>query len=396
MTFIPKASGTERPQPPAAPGGLPGRQVRTPPARPEAHTATVVLTIVGIVVLAQLLFLVFAYLASAIGVASVIGCGILALVPLAIVLFAVRWIDRWDPEPLAARWFAFLWGAAAAVSIALIIDLGAQLVDAVDGSAPASQFMASVVRAPLVEESAKGLGVLLICLVARRTFDGPVDGVVYAATVAAGFAFVENITYFGSALVHGGGVGLAVTFVLRGLLSPFAHVMFTSCTGIALGLAVRRPGAWRILVFFVCGLAAAATMHSLWNSAAYLARGFWGYYLVVQVPLFAIAVVLVVVLRRRERVLTHDRLAEYARAGWFSPEEVRMLSTSRGRRNALGWARGRPDGAAIMKRFVRDATHLAWVRQRIVSGNRIDEARADETALLTNITAERDALSRLP
>ena len=37
----------------------------------------------------------------------------------------------------------------------------------------------------------------------RREFDGVVDGVVYAGLVAAGFAFTENILYFG-ARVRGG------------------------------------------------------------------------------------------------------------------------------------------------------------------------------------------------
>jgi FAD/FMN-containing dehydrogenases len=392
VTFVPNTAGAAQPSP-SAPTVQAGAW--TPPLRPEPRRATVVLTIIGLVVLAQLLFWVFAYLASAIGVASVIGCGLLALVPLAIVLLAVHWIDRWDPEPIAARWFAFLWGAAAAVSIALIIDLGAQLVDAVNGSAPAGQFFASVVRAPLVEETAKGLGVLLIYVVARRSFDGPVDGIVYAATVAAGFAFVENITYFGSALVDSGGEGLATTFVLRGLLSPFAHVMFTSCTGFALGLAARRSGALRTATYFIGGLLSAMLLHALWNSAAYLGGDFWGFYLVVQVPLFVIAVAFVVALRRRERGLTHDRLSDYARVGWFSSDEVRMLSTPRGRRHALAWARRRPHGRAIMKRFVQDATHLAWVRQRIVSGNRVAQARVDESALLASIAAERDALARL-
>ena len=36
----------------------------------------------------------------------------------------ITWIDRWEPEPRPALWFAFLWGAAASVAIALIVDIG--------------------------------------------------------------------------------------------------------------------------------------------------------------------------------------------------------------------------------------------------------------------------------
>ena len=36
----------------------------------------------------------------------------------------------------------------------------------------------------------------------RREFDGIVDGIVYAGLVAAGFAFTENILYFGRAFAE--------------------------------------------------------------------------------------------------------------------------------------------------------------------------------------------------
>ena len=40
--------------------------------------------------------------------------------------------------------------------------------------------------------------------------------------------------------IEGGPAETSTTFFLRGILSPFAHVMFTSVTGFALGLAARR------------------------------------------------------------------------------------------------------------------------------------------------------------
>src|SRR5690606_25773553 len=114
----------------------------------------------------------------------------------------IRWIDRWEPEPPGALVFAFLWGAAASIAIALLFDVGAQIVGAVmgiDGGFP-SLLLGLVVQAPLVEEFGKGLGLLLLFWVVRRQFDGPVDGVVYGAMIAVGFAFIENIQYFGLAI----------------------------------------------------------------------------------------------------------------------------------------------------------------------------------------------------
>ena len=60
--------------------------------------------------------------------------------------------------------------------------------------------------------------------------------------------------------------------------------------------------------------------------------------MLVQVPIFLLAVLVIVLLRVAERRLTRQRLKEYAAAGWFSAAEVDMLATSGGRRSALRWA----------------------------------------------------------
>ena len=59
-------------------------------------------------------------------------------------------------------------------------------------------------QAPIVEEFAKGLGVFIIFVIARRAFDGPIDGIVYGGLVGAGFAFTENIQYFAISFIEGG------------------------------------------------------------------------------------------------------------------------------------------------------------------------------------------------
>jgi RsiW-degrading membrane proteinase PrsW (M82 family) len=143
-------------------------------------------------------------------------------------------------------------------------DLIAVSVYAVTGSPEQAQVFGTVVGAPVVEEIAKGTGVLLIFLLRRRAVDGPVDGIVYAAVVAAGFAFTENVLYFVQYRE-----ALSQVFVARAIYSPFAHVTFTACTGIALGLASRRSAAaW--VVLFPVGLVAAMALHALWNGSAVL------------------------------------------------------------------------------------------------------------------------------
>ncbi|MEV8274059.1 PrsW family glutamic-type intramembrane protease [Microbacterium sp. NPDC077184] len=322
--------------------------------------------------------------------ASLLGM-VLALVPLALVLVAVRLVDRWEPEPRGLVVFAVAWGAVAAVGIALAVDLG---ITTLFGPAdtPLREALQSVVQAPIVEEVGKGLGLLLLFATARRAFDGPVDGIVYGALIGAGFAFTENIQYFAVSFLEGGAETVTATFFVRGILSPFAHVMFTCLIGFALGLAARRGASFgAALGPWLLGLAGAIALHALWNGSAVFGD-FFALYVVLQVPLFVVFVLGVLMLRREEARLTRTRLGEYAAAGWFTPQEVEMLATSPGRRAGMAWARTlRGDRTAVMRAFIADATRLAAARQRAITG-RDPYAAHDEQELLVKTAAARAAL----
>lgn len=361
--------------------------------RSTAPRSLFVPALIGFLVLGVVALIVIGFLFIALGAGVVAVGGIMALVPLSIVLLGIRLIDRWEPEPRSALLFAFLWGAGASVLVALIVGLVAETILTAQGTSDAAlDFLGAVIQAPIVEELAKGIGVLLIFLVARRHFDGPVDGIVYAATVAAGFAFTENILYFGAELGGGEGSSVVGVFIIRGIMSPFAHAMFTLCTGLAIGVAARRRGVWPGVLAFFIGLVPAMLLHALWNGATFVVGDdFFIYYVVVQVPLFLGAIALVVALRRHEARLTKLRLDEYAAAGWFNPDETTALATPRGRSQAIAWARQHGLGA-VMRGYIRDATRLAFVRQRLVIGHDVIGAQVEEAAILASIVARRAAL----
>ncbi|MCC2033796.1 PrsW family intramembrane metalloprotease [Microbacterium allomyrinae] len=345
--------------------------------------------IVGILVL--VLVAIVGYFLNAIGPgASLVGM-LLALIPLAGVVFAVRLVDRWEPEPRGLLILAVAWGAIAAVGIALGVDLLITMAFGNDGST-LREALTVVVQAPVVEEVAKGIGVFLIFVTARRAFDGPVDGIVYGALIGAGFAFTENIQYFAISFIEGGAAETSTTFFMRGILSPFAHVMFTSVTGFALGLAARKGlSASHAVGPWLLGLAGAIALHALWNGSA-MFGDFFGLYMTLQIPLFVGFILGVIALRREESRLTRRRLGEYAAAGWFTPQEVDMLATPAGRRAALGWAKSlRGDRTPLMRGFIGDATALAATRQRAITG-RDPDAASDERDLLARTAAARAAL----
>jgi RsiW-degrading membrane proteinase PrsW (M82 family) len=337
------------------------------------------------------LFLVLPYLVGNTGVTGFVIGFIASLVPLSAVLLAVYFIDRWEPEPKRLLLFAFLWGALVSIAVTMLIQPFFALAAAPPAGVDYRTF-AVTVQAPVVEEFAKSLGLLLLLLLARKHFDGPVDGVVFAFTIAGGFAFTENILYFGRAIAESAtpGADLAVVFFLRGVMSPFAHAIFTGSTGLILGFAARRWHTGMVVVAFGVGLVPAMILHSMWNS---MGQNFLMQYIVVQVPIFVLAVVVIVLLRAAENRLTRQRLLEYAAAGWFTPPEVEMLATAGGRRSAVRWAKQFGRGPQ-MKAFLQSATRLAFIRQRILSGRDVPAHQLDEHRQLAEIVARREAMLR--
>ena len=114
----------------------------------------------------------------------------------------------------------------------------------------------------------KGVAVMLVFFFLRREFDGVLDGIAYAGVVALGFATVENVLYYGRAVAKEGFGALLVVFVLRGVLGPFTHAVYTAMTGIGFGIAreTHKP-ALRALAPLV-GFGLAAFLHFLWNTLA--------------------------------------------------------------------------------------------------------------------------------
>lgn len=377
-----------------APQALPSVARATPRRIPLKVTNIILLCVLALVALGTL-----AYFASSIGVNVFLICGALALIPLTMCVLTLAWIDRWEPEPKSALVLAFCWGAGMSVITTLV--LGSWVQPFLTGSSTADpDLVGAVIQAPLVEELCKGAGLLLLFFLRRRTFDGPVDGVVYAGMIAAGFAFTENILYFGQALqaADGAAGGLVGIFIIRGMMSPFAHVMFTAMLGMCVGWAARYGGTRTVLLAWCAGLLPAMFLHGLWNASSFLGTSFFVVYAVLQVPLFIVFILGIVVLRRGEAKLTRNRLGDYVSSGWLTPAEVPMLATGAGRRRALAWSKTF-GAAAVMKEFIRLATRLAFTRQRLIvdakspaAAARMATGQEQERMLLEQLVAVRNEL----
>lgn len=363
----------------------------TGPRPPGAGRAgQVLLTVLGVLLIVGCGLVVTLVLLLTVGVRPFAVGLLAALLPVVPLLAVFGWLDRYEPEPRGLLVFAFGWGATVATAGALLLSLPPTLVVQAAGGDP--EVFGAVVVAPVVEEALKALGLGAILLVGRRGLDGLVDGFVYAGMVGVGFAFTENIVYLGAALLDSGGGGLVATFLLRGVVSPFAHPLFTAATGIGLVLASRRRGAARYLLA-ASGLLVAILLHGLWNLMAVGSfMGFVGTFLVLWVPLFAAFAVLALTARAREARMIRTNVALYARHGWLSPPEAQMLASLPARRAALAGARRAGVGRA-MDRFQVTAVRLAHLRHRIGSGTQPWDAAQREADLLRTLARERAALA---
>ncbi|MFV0260011.1 MAG: PrsW family glutamic-type intramembrane protease [Acidimicrobiales bacterium] len=240
---------------------------------------------------------------------------LLGLVPLAIVLPTLMWLDSIEPEPRAAKVHAVLWGATVAGVVSVIVNTMVALLT--------NLTVATVIGAPLVEEGMKGLGVYWA--LRRREIDGVMDGIIYAGLVALGFAVVEDVFYFSDAADSG---VLVPVFILRALLTPFAHPLFTSWIGVAVGLAVYRRQSVAVNALWGYGLA--FSTHAAWNgSLTYAAESGAGGALMVAagcfVLLFLAAVITVVRIRHTQRREFTEVAPALARRYGLSDEEAQVF-----------------------------------------------------------------------
>jgi RsiW-degrading membrane proteinase PrsW (M82 family) len=306
-----------------------------------------------------------------------------ATIPVPIYLILVLWVDRYESEPLSMLAVAFFWGALVAVFFALLLNTASGLIVAgLAEDAGVGEAFSAGISAPIVEETAKALILFIFFFFKKDEFDGVVDGIVYAAMSGLGFAMTENIQYYGRAVLEAGGGGLTMVFIIRGMLAPFSHPLFTAMTGIGLGLARQSRNLFVKVVAPVLGLGLAIFMHTVWNGSA-IVFGFLGFiliYVLIMVPMFFIILAVIFIsLRREGRVVRDFLLPDYQR-GLLTPEEYKQVCSVRGRMGASFNALSQ-GGVAQWRdcmRFNQAASELAFHRSRIARGIGAERSDANE------------------
>ncbi|MEO3827521.1 PrsW family intramembrane metalloprotease [Actinomadura sp. B10D3] len=294
---------------------------------------------------------------------------LLAILPIPVLIALALTLDRLEPEPPRALAFAFMWGAGVAVLGALVLNTAGLLYVTVPiFGETEGHFVSATFGAPVIEETLKGAALFGLLWFRRNEIDGFADGIIYAAMVGLGFAMMENITYYMRAFEDGGAQQLQAVFILRGLIAPLSHPLFTSMTGLGVAYAAtHRRGQ---LLAPLAGLLGAMILHGLWNGSAAFGLGGLG---IVYLLDFGVLVALIVVVSAERRTTVRrieTYLPMYAGTGLVTPQDVRMLRSIPSRRAARRWARsvGGPPAARAMTDYQLAATELALLHKRAERG----------------------------
>lgn len=208
-------------------------------------------------------------------------------------------------KPTVLAWLAaFGWGTGGALIFA---GFGNGFLDAAVETSGLGEntvdFATSVLTGPVVEETGKGLGVLVLIVAARKILERPAQGGAIGALVGMGFAWGEDVGYYVSALEDGMS-GLWESFLVRAILGAYAHAIFTGVFGYALAWALLRANnAMRAVVVGIVGFAGALALHAQANGLGFVApEDSWNLtYGAIEIPVFVVSAALLVWGLRRQR-----------------------------------------------------------------------------------------------
>ena len=315
---------------------------------------------------------------------------VLSTIAMSLVLLCYLWLDRWEPEPPRLLVLAFLWGASIAIVVSVLLE--AYIESAINPGQTATSFVTVAVVAPVVEEAAKGMFLLIMMTGRRRNeLNSLTDCLVYAGVVAVGFAWLEDIFYIADGETLASSL---VTAAMRLIMGPFAHPLFTTFTGVGVYFALRRRNTLAKVGYVVLGYLAAVVMHGLWNGSALVSvQAYFGVYVAWMMPIFGLAIALAVGSRRREQRIVAEKLPGMVAAGLVTPQEAGWLGSIGTRKRAVAAVRqsgGRAAGVAVQK-FAAQVIELAFVRDRIDRGFGDERVFALQTEEAYGVHAARAA-----
>jgi protease PrsW len=278
-----------------------------------------------------------------------------AVIPMFVYLLLIWWMDRNEREPFWILLLNFVWGGTGAIILGIIGSIIFQIplsqgIEYLTGteSPELINLSGAIITAPLIEESTKGI--FLVLMAFSKKFDGVVDGVVYGGAIGLGFGMTENFLYFVS---FGTTMSSWIMLVIiRTLFSAVMHCMSQATFGGFIGYAKFKPAIFKVFLYPL-GILVAMFLHFTWNltvsfgETTLLGMAFMVIYTFSIIALFQIALYI-------EGKTIIKELQEESGAGVIPNEHLNYLPFVT-RRNKHGWC----SIGVNQKEYVKTAIILA-------------------------------------
>lgn len=259
---------------------------------------------------------------------ALIGALFFGFVPAFVFACFIYWLDRYEKEPKALLGAVFVWGVVIAAGGAFLINtvlgIGVYLFT---GSEVTTDLTTGSVIAPIVEETLKGLAVLIVFLFFRKEFDSILDGMVYAGIVALGFAATENAFYiYDRGYASSGWGGFWFLVFVRVILVGWQHPFYTAFTGIGFAIARMSKNTLAKFAAPLAGLTMAMLTHSFHNTLASFMQGFGGlaFGTFLDWSGWLVMLIFVIWMIRREGRLLPKHLQDEVTAGRITHAQLRV------------------------------------------------------------------------
>lgn len=342
-----------------------------------------------------------------------LGATLFALLPAIPYTLGIKLLDRNDQIPWSNYLGCLMWGATVGCGLSLVVNTFFGEALKLLASPEEATNLVAVFVAPLVEETAKGLGLLVLFWILNDEFDNVLEGMVLGAASGLGFALVENVVYDVGFLQQAGAGGLFLMGSFRSVCNALiGHPVYTAMSGAGLGLlretARDRPIRW---LYPPLGLCVAIGLHVTWNGAAVLLSKALTPDLVH--PLVTLAILAVVFggagflfflaaylfAASRERRVLLKYLAEEVEKGFIEPDELHSFQRLLGRQRyeLSGFMSGGLAAYRLRRALRRAQVELAFRKWHLAKGDAVRGSVVDALVhqARTRIRDARNALNKL-
>lgn len=279
-----------------------------------------------------------------------------ALIPILLYMIAIWLLDRYDREPIWLVALNFLWGAIGAILIGIFGSwFFEQSFSKLLFDSENKVLFSAILTAPIVEEFAKGI-FLLVITAPLKDFDNMTDGVVYGAAIGLGFGMTENFLYFLNVSTMQEWI---ILVPIRSVFSAVMHACSTSALGAMIGYS-KFQSKNKKYYLVPLGFLIAMTIHFIWNfSVSYGA----GKFTIIGAIFIFVSVIIMFILFESslsvESKLIKKELTEEAEKGLIPTEHLNYLPYTH-LRNKKGWLPEDVD----QNKYLKVATTLAFRKQQ--------------------------------